>query len=141
VGLHSVGKVIISECIGWTEDTKDTCERKLRGSYFRPEDESEAEEEEADEPEENIEQVLEEYIASIYADLGTRRLPWLDVEDKSWYMKGLGQIHDNYGMPTDRYMYDFMDARGKYVIDVTLAAKCNARATCFMFPRCYKDTL
>ena len=38
-------------------------------------------------------------------------------------------------------MYDFMDARGKYIIEVTLAAKCNAGATCYLFPRTYMDTL
>jgi hypothetical protein len=52
-------------------------------------------------------------------------------------MYGIGQIHDDCGMPTDRYMYDFMDARGKYAIDVTLAAKCNAGATCRIFPRTF----
>jgi hypothetical protein len=38
-------------------------------------------------------------------------------------------------------MYDYMDAKGKYIIEITIAAKCNAGATCYLFPRCNMPTL
>ena len=92
MGLHSVGKVLIQECVNWEEGTKDTCYKKINGKSYRPEDdhdekteEDEEEVEEESEPDENIEEVLERYIAEIYNDLGTKKTPWLEVENKSWY--------------------------------------------------------
>lgn len=38
-------------------------------------------------------------------------------------------------------MYSFSDSKGLYNIDITLAAKCNAGATCSVFPKTYQSTL
>lgn len=134
VGLHSEFPIDLYECISYQDGSKDDCNDKIKGSSFRPG-------EEAPEPEEgpkNIEEVLELDIAEFYNDI--EDLDWLTISNRGWYKFAMGQIHKE-GKPTDRFMYDFMDAKGKYNIDVTLAAKCNAKATCFMFPRCYMDTL
>lgn len=77
-------------------------------------------------------------IASIYDDLENQ--PWIEVTNKGWYQQLIGQIHEN-GKPTDKYLYDFADSKGAYNIDITLAAKCNAKASCSIFPRAYQSSL
>jgi hypothetical protein len=44
-------------------------------------------------------------------------------------------------MPLDRYFYSFSDAIGMYNINIKIAVKCNAPASCFLFPRKYHNTL